>query len=98
MLKVAGNIVTSIEVYNEEDYENIKSFKVNQDDNIQTLLETVYNYIIELKKSDRKFGYWDKFHYYIELETANDSFGPYKIVKLRNSNVYKIHRYTIPPR
>ena len=27
MLKVAGNIVTSIEVYNEEDYENIKSFK-----------------------------------------------------------------------
>lgn len=95
MLRVNNQDVESIEVYNEEDYENIKSFKIKQDDDIQIILKEIYEFIKHSKQiDDREFGYKGGMHYYIELETINNSYGPYKIVKLRNNDKYKITNYT----
>ena len=94
MLRVTNQDVESIEVYNEEDYENIKSYKVKQDDDIQILLKEIYDFIKYSKQiDDREFGYKGGMHYFIKLETLDTFYELYQIVKIRNSDKYKITKY-----
>ena len=55
MLRVNNQDVESIEVYNEEDYENIKSFKIKQDDDIQIVLKEIYEFIKKLSYNSISF-------------------------------------------
>lgn len=84
MLKIANKDVLNINVMEENDGE-IKTFSVNQQQNIQSLLREIYNFIKECKKADIEIGFnKNELKYYIELETGDKIYSPYKIIKHRN--------------
>ena len=83
MIKLDGNDAIALNIYNYEDNELIKSFRIKQEEDAQILLKEVYDFIVDAQKSDLEIiGY--KLHYYIELETSDKIYGNYVIVKHRN--------------
>ncbi len=87
MLKIGNEDVVTITVKTFE-YEEVKAFKINQDNDIQKQLAEIYEFIKYCKKCDiEEMGY--KLDYIITLETATNSYGDYNIRKHHN-NVYSI--------
>lgn len=94
MLKIDNKVVEEIIVNNTAggEKEEIKSFKISQEEDIQKKLEEIYKYIKDIKEFDKRQNIADGLKYYIELQTIDGKYGDYKIVKHKN-NRYSIEKY-----
>lgn len=87
MLKIDSKVVEEIIVsYSDcDNEEEIKSFSISQEEDIQKKLEEIYNYIKEVKNFDKRQNIGKDLKYYIELQTADTKYGNYRIVKHRDN-------------
>lgn len=88
MLKINNEIVEAINVKTADDYDDIKTFKINQSTDIQKQLAEIYDFIQNCKKSDQQM-IGEKLRYIITLETSTSDYGDYNIRK-HDNGVYSI--------